>query len=213
VNVAKELKAESKLLVAHIWLCESFYMGQQTTEVVKVPQEILEVLDQYTPVFENQTMLPPKMPIDHAFPLILNARAVNLRPYRYSHFQKLELDKVIEELLSNKIIQPSTNPYASPALLVKKKDGSWRLCVDYRQLNAVTIKNKYPIPIINDLLDELNGARIFSKIDLRAGYHQIRMRAEDVQKTAFRTHEGHYEYVVMLFGLTNAPTTFQALMN
>jgi Reverse transcriptase (RNA-dependent DNA polymerase) len=188
-------------------------MGQQTTEVVKVPQEILEVLDQYTPVFENQTMLPPKMPIDHAFPLIPNARAVNLRPYRYSHFQKLELDKVIEELLSNKIIQPSTNPYASPALLVKKKDGSWRLCMDYRQLNAVTIKNKYPIPIINDLLDELNGARIFSKIDLRAGYHQIRMRAEDVQKTAFRTHEGHYEYVVMLFGLTNAPTTFQALMN
>jgi Reverse transcriptase (RNA-dependent DNA polymerase) len=213
VNVAKELKASSKLLVAHIWLCESFYMGQQTTEVVKVPQEILEVLDQYTPVFENQTMLPPKMPIDHAFPLIPNARAVNLRPYRYSHFQKLELDKVIEELLSNKIIQPSTNPYASPALLVKKKDGSWRLCMDYRQLNAVTIKNKYPIPIINDLLDELNGARIFSKIDLRAGYHQIRMRAEDVQKTAFRTHEGHYEYVVMLFGLTNAPTTFQALMN
>jgi Retroviral aspartyl protease/Ty3 transposon capsid-like protein len=111
VNVAKELKAESKLLVAHIWLCESLYMGQQTTKVVKVPQEILEVLDQYTPVFETQTKLPPKRPIDHAIPLIPNARAVNLRPYRYSHFQKLELDKII---LKNFYPVKSFNPQPAP---------------------------------------------------------------------------------------------------
>jgi hypothetical protein len=125
----------------------------------------------------------------------------------------VELKKQLQELLDKGFIRPSTSPWGCPALFVRKKDESLRLCVDYRPLNAVTIKNKYLLPRIDVLFDQLVGAKVFSKIDLRSGYHQIKIRASDIPKTAFSTRYGIYEYLVMSFGLTNAPAYFMYLMN
>jgi len=125
----------------------------------------------------------------------------------------VELKKQLQELLDKGLIQPTVSPWGAPVLFVKKKDGSLRLCIDYRELNRVTVKNKYPLPRINDLFDQLAEATIFSKIDLRSGYHQLKIKREDVPKIAFRTRYGHYKFLVLPFGLTNAPAYFIDLMN
>ncbi|XP_066317156.1 uncharacterized protein [Miscanthus floridulus] len=182
------------------------------TENAQLP-EIETLLQQYSDIFKTSTTLPPPRPFDHNIPLLPGAQPVNIRAYRYSPAQKTEIEKQLTEMLDNRIIKHSSSPYASPVLLVIKKDGSWRFCVDYRHLNAQTVKNKQPMPIVEELIDELAGAQWFSKLDFRAGYHQLYIHPEDTHKTAFRTHNGLYEFLVMPFGLTNAPETFQSIMN
>ncbi|GJU30747.1 putative reverse transcriptase domain-containing protein [Tanacetum coccineum] len=143
------------------------------------------------------------------FPEDLPARA----PYRLASSEMKELSDQLQEVSEKGFIRPSSSPWGAPVLFVKKKDGSFRMCIDYRELNKLTVKNRYPLPRIDDLFDQLQGSSVYSKIDLRSGYHQLRVREEDIPKTAFRTRYGHYEFQVMPFGLTNAPAVFMDLMN
>ncbi|XP_077219125.1 uncharacterized protein LOC143853291 [Tasmannia lanceolata] len=171
------------------------------------------ILTKYSSLFSPPHSLPPTRQCDHRIHLTPGSAPVNVRPYKYPYYQKREIELLVTEMLKDGIIQPSTSPFSSPVLLVKKKDGTWRFCVDYRALNAVTVKDRFPIPTVEELFDELHGSQYYSKLDLRSGFHQIRVHPASIPATAFRTHDGHYEFLVMPFGLTNAPSTFQAAMN
>ena len=175
---------------------------------------VIHVVREFEDVFpEEVPSLPPRREVEFSIDLVPGAGLVSIAPYRMTLAELVELKKQIEDLLEKQFIRPSASPWGAPVLLVKKKDGSIRLCVDYKQLNKLTIKNKYPLPRIDDLMDQLHGASVFPKIDLQSGYHQILVKVEDVEKTTFRSRYGHYEYVVMPFGVTNAPTLFMDYMN
>ncbi|GJS14295.1 putative reverse transcriptase domain-containing protein [Tanacetum coccineum] len=157
--------------------------------------------------------LPPTRQVEFQIDLIPGAAPVARAPYRLAPSEMKELSDQLQELSDKGFIRPSSSPWGAPVLFVKKKDGSFRMCIDYRELNKLTVKNRYPLPRIDDLFDQLQGSNVYSKIDLRSGYHQLRVREEDIPKTAFRTRYGHYEFQVMPFGLTNAPAVFMDLMN
>ena len=157
--------------------------------------------------------LPPDCEVEFSIELEPSTAPISRRPYRMALRELAEMKKQLEELMDKGFIRPSSSPWGCPAIFVKKKDGTLRMCVDYRPLNAVTVKNKYPLPRIDTLFDQLAGAKVFSKIDLRSGYHQIKIRPQDIPRTAFSTRYGLYEYLVMSFGLTNAPAFFMYLMN
>jgi hypothetical protein len=176
--------------------------------------EDISVVREFSDVFpEDLPGLPPEREIEFGIDLVPSTTPISIPPYRMAPAELKELKDQLQDLLDKRFIRPSVSPWGAPVLFVKKKDGSLRLCIDYRQLNKVTVRNKYPLPRIDDLFDQLEGAACFSKIDLRSGYHQLRIKEGDVPKTAFRTRYGHYEFLVMPFGLTNAPAAFMDLMN
>jgi hypothetical protein len=181
---------------------------QSSIDISAFSYDIQDILLKYKDVCSPPSELPPARPYDHSIPLIQGARPVNIRSYRYPPVLKDEIEHQVTQMLQQGIIQPSNSPFSSPVLLVKKKDGSWRFCVDYRYLNDLTVKGTFPIPVFEQLMDELSNAKWFSILDLFAGYHQVRLKEGEEHKTAFSTHSGHFEFKVMAFGLTGAPNTF-----
>ena len=191
------------------------HFAASESENTKLQQTRQYMLSEYADVFPSGLPpgLPPQRAIDHAIDVVPGSAPPYKASYRMSPLELQELKKQIEELLAQGHIRPSTSPYGSPVLFVKKKEGTLRMCVDYRALNKITIKNKYPLPRIDELLDRLVGSKYFSKIDLRSGYHQVRVNPIDIPKTAFNCRYGSFEFLVLPFGLCNAPSTFMTLMN
>jgi hypothetical protein len=215
------LDVASRIVEINSLICGSFALflpSQDSTQscafaMTELPLKKIPVVCDYVDVFLDELPgMPPDRDIEFAIELQPGTTPISKRLYRMPPAELAELKKQLQELLDKGFICPSTSPWGCPALFVKK-DESLRLCIDYHPLNAVTIKNKYPLPHIDVLFDQLVGAKVFSKIDLRSGYHQIKIRASDIPKTAFSTRYGLYEFLVMSFGLTNAPAYFMYLMN
>nr|GEV70536.1 putative reverse transcriptase domain-containing protein [Tanacetum cinerariifolium]GEV70973.1 putative reverse transcriptase domain-containing protein [Tanacetum cinerariifolium] len=180
---------------------------EKRLEDVPVVQDFLEVF------LEDLSAIPPTRQVEFQIDLVPGAIPVPRAPYRLSPSKMKEFSDQLKEHADKGFIRPNSSHWGAPVLFVKKKDGSFRMCIDYRELNKLTVKNHYPLPRIDDLFDQLQGPSVYSKIDLRSGYHQLRVREEYIPKIAFRTRYGHYEFEVMPFGLTNAPTVFMDLMN
>ncbi|GJV57248.1 putative reverse transcriptase domain-containing protein [Tanacetum coccineum] len=194
--------------------CDVF-LAHITTKEVKYKSEGKRLED--VPIVrdfpKDLSGFPPARQVKFQIDLVPGAALVARAPYRLAPSERKELTEQLQELSDKGFIRPSSSPCGTPILFVKKKDGSFRMCIDYRELNKLTVKNRYPLPRIDDLFDQLQGSSVYSKINLRSGYHQLRVREEDIPKTAFRTRYGHYEFQVMPFGLTNAPVAFIDLMN
>ncbi|KAI3784118.1 hypothetical protein L1987_43211 [Smallanthus sonchifolius] len=187
-------------------------VAEQPSEEKKIDD--IPIVRDFLEVFlEDLHGLPPHRQVEFQIDLAPGVAPIARAPYRLAPSELQELSTQLQELLDKCFIRPSSLPWGAPVLFVKKKDGTFRVCIDYRELNIVTIKNRYPLPRIDDLFDQLQGSSFYSKIYLRYGYHQLRVRDEDISKTAFRTRYGHYEFMVMPFGLTNAPAVFMDLMN
>jgi hypothetical protein len=197
-----------------LYLPQREYNNSCAYAVEGIKLKNIPIVCEYLDVFPDDL---PGMPLDRDIEFIIELQPgiapISKRPYRMPPNELAELKIQLQDLLNKGFIRPNASPWGCPALFTKKKDNSLRLCVDYRPLNAVTIKNKYPLPRIDILFDQLAGAKVFSKIDLRSGYHQIKIRSSDIPKTAFSIRYGLYEYLVMSFGLTNAPAYFMYLMN
>ncbi|GKC44734.1 putative reverse transcriptase domain-containing protein [Tanacetum coccineum] len=204
IKMRKYLEKECFAFLAHV---------VEKDPNVKLIQDIPVVRD-YPKVFPKDLPgLPPPRKVEFQIDLIPGAAPVAKAPYRLAPSEMQEFSRQLQELLSKGLIRPSSSHWGAPILFVKKKGGSIRMCIDYRELNKLTIKNRYPLPRIDDLFDQFHGAKYFSKIDLRSGYHQLKVHEEDIPKTAFRTRYGHYKFLVMPFGLTNASAIFMDLMN
>jgi hypothetical protein len=212
LNSGSEMEVSAAATVERPAGSASVAAAAAVSESERISQQLVK---EFSDVFPDELPagLPPEREVDHKVELVAGATPPSRPTYRLSATELAELKKQLDELIKAKFIRPSKSPFGAPILFVKKKDGTMRMCVDYRALNNITVKNSYPLPLVDELFDRLQGARHFSKIDLRSGYHQIRIAAEDVPKTAFRTRYGHFEFLVLPFGLTNAPATFMHLMH